>query len=337
MKKLVKLFLLSLTLLILLCGILLFVLSVWNAKKSESWSAKPEPLGRLIDVNGLKLFAAMKGEGKPIVIFDGDAGSSSSEWLPVFNTIPQTCTSLIYDRAGYGKSYPGRFPRTPELTVRELTDLLREVGLENGPFVLVGQGMGAFYLQIFASANRNKVKALILSQPYSTAWPDFREKIDPVIYKNLLDRGPALKMTSIVGKLGLIRYFRATPYPYVPAEIKEPVMENYSKAAALDAMYSEYKNGPLLKENISNINIALPAVPVTVIHHSPEKYRREMMKYYLAWNDLEDIEAYWTEMLKAITRQTPYGKIIYAKKSISYIHMEEPEIITNAILEVLEK
>jgi hypothetical protein len=177
---------------------------------------------------------------------------------------------------------------------------------------------------------------MILSEPYSASYYVFRENIDPVVYTNLLDRRPGIKMASIMSALGLVRYFSAVPYTGLPAEIRPLVVENYCRDDALAAMLNEYENAPLRKKNVPAL-APLPKVPITVIHHSVEKYRRELMTFYLSYNELERIESLWMDMLHTITEQSPYSRIIFAKKSTGNININEPEIIIETVVSAIKK
>ncbi|MCL2026536.1 MAG: hypothetical protein FWG92_07010, partial [Leptospirales bacterium] len=94
-------------------------------------------------------------------------------------------------------------------------------------------------------------------------------------------------------------------------------------------MISEYRNAPLRESNA--LSPILPKVPITVIHHSIEDYRRELMGFYLSYNDLERIEILWMDMLRTITDQSPYSRIIFAKNSTGNINIKEPSIIIDAV------
>ena len=310
-------------------AILLFALSLWNSSKSNQWLANPDLSGEMVDIGDTKLFCRITGSGNPIVIFEGDAGSSSAEWRNIQDALPDVCTKLTYDRAGYGWSNAGAYPRTPELIVSELERLLEAKSLSGGPFVLVGQGLGAFYLQVFASKHKSKIKAMIFSEPYSASYYIFKKEMDPVVYKNLLDRTPGMKMAGFMSSLGIVRYFNAVPYESLPADLRNLVVENYSQKKTFAAMLSEYRNAPLRENN--TLSPILPKVPITVIHHSIENYRRELTAFYLSYNDLERIEILWMDMLRTITDQSPYSRIIFAKNSVGNINIREPEIIIDAV------
>ena len=174
---------------------------------------------------------------------------------------------------------------------------------------------------------------MIFSEPYSSSYYIFKKEIDPVVYKNLLDRAPGMKMASFMSSLGIIRYFNAVPYTGLSADLRNPVVENYSQKKAMAAMLDEYRNGPLREKTQA---LTLPKVPITVIHHSVEKYRQELMNFYLSYNDLERIESLWMDMLRTITDQSPYSRIIFAKDAVGNVNIEEPSIIIDAVSRIIK-
>lgn len=304
-------------------------LRVWNASCCSEWSAS-EGTGRMVKAGDCRLYCELRGSSGPVVIFEGDAGFSSAEWRPVAAALADTCRTLVYDRAGYGRSEAGQFPRTGEQVTAGLYELLKNLGLEKGPFILAGQGLGAWYMEMFAGEHPEKVLALILAEPMTAEYPLFKETLDPVVYSNLLDRGASLKMTGILGRAGFIRLLEASPYTVLPDEIKKDVVENYSRPEALDAMSDEYRRGPVRRSNVMNPPV-LPSVPVTVLTHSKDCYRKEMMKYYLAWNDIDEIEKIWTSVIHAVTGQASSSEIIQSGTSLGNICLEDPELFVNAV------
>ena len=325
-----------LSVIIAACALFVGVLSLRNSSASGKWTASPDKRGSLVSVGDHRLFCTVKGSGSPTVVFEGDTGSSSPEWWAVQDSLPESCTSLTYDRAGYGWSEAGPRPRTPQQIVKELEALLKEKGL-NGPYILVGQGMGGLYMQYFAAAHRNEIKGIVLVEPYGKGFARFSEELQPVVYKNLFDRMPGLKMASILGSAGIIRYFRATPYMKTPEKIRDLIMENYSKKAALEAMIDEYRRIPVRKaDKVTDIG-KLPPVPIVLIHHAIEPYRRELLSFYLSYNDVEQIEGLWMDMHRDIAGQSPKGRVMYARESSRDIHLNEPGLVRDTVISLLNR
>lgn len=121
----------------------------------------PEP-GRLVDVGGYGLKINCAGSGSPTVVLESGLGDLLSEWRPVqlqISTFTRVCS---YDRAGYGESDAGPFPRTSLQISRELHTLLRNAG-EHPPYILVGHSFGGYNVRVFNGQFPNEVAGMVLA------------------------------------------------------------------------------------------------------------------------------------------------------------------------------
>ena len=109
----------------------------------------PRP-GRMVDVGGHQLHIHCDGQGAPIVVLDAPAAGLSAAWGRVQPEVAGLTRVCSYDRAGLGWSEAREQPFGPLLAVEELQRLLAGAN-EKGPFVLVGQGLGASLVQAFAA------------------------------------------------------------------------------------------------------------------------------------------------------------------------------------------
>jgi len=120
----------------------------------------PEP-GRLVDVGGHHLRINCSGHGSPTVILDSGLGDILVEWEAVQNQLSAFTRVCSYDRAGYGGSDPGPFPRTSWQVSGELRILLQNAG-EHPPFILVGHSFGGYNVRVFNGRYPDEVLGLVL-------------------------------------------------------------------------------------------------------------------------------------------------------------------------------
>jgi pimeloyl-ACP methyl ester carboxylesterase len=120
--------------------------------------------GRLIDVGGHQLHIYCLGEGTPTVVLEAPAAGMSAAWGWVQPQLARRTRVCAYDRAGLGWSEAGDRPFDSGRVPDELRALLKGAR-ERGPFILVGEGLGAAYAETFATRYPNDVAALVLIDP----------------------------------------------------------------------------------------------------------------------------------------------------------------------------
>jgi pimeloyl-ACP methyl ester carboxylesterase len=100
------------------------------------------------------------------VILSSGSGGYSTEWSLVQPALAHTGRVCAYDRAGLGWSDSGPGNYSPGAAADELERLL-EAAAERGPYVLVGQSLGARAVQLFALRHPELVAGLVLVDPRS--------------------------------------------------------------------------------------------------------------------------------------------------------------------------
>jgi pimeloyl-ACP methyl ester carboxylesterase len=122
------------------------------------------PPGKLVDIGGWRLHLYCTGEAKPsqpTVILEAGVGDFSVEWglvQPRVATFARVCS---YDRAGDGWSDLGPHPRTIRQIVYELHTLLEKDGVRP-PYVLVGHSFGGWPVRLYASTYPTEVVGMVL-------------------------------------------------------------------------------------------------------------------------------------------------------------------------------
>lgn len=155
----------------------------------------PKP-GRMVDVGGHQLHIHCVGKGTPIVVLEAPAAGLSAAWGWVQPDVAKTTRVCAYDRAGLGWSESREGGFQPGAMVDELHGLLKGAG-ELGPYVMVGQGLGASLVEAFAGRHGADVASLILVDQPSPA---------RAVSDGLLVRYPAL--TPWLARVGVLRGFR---------------------------------------------------------------------------------------------------------------------------------
>jgi pimeloyl-ACP methyl ester carboxylesterase len=118
--------------------------------------------GRKVDVGGYALWVQSRGDGTPTVVFESGGGEDSTEWSNIEPVIRERAKvrTVVYDRAGLGKSDPNPRPYRIEDEGTALRRALDQCDI-HGPIILVAHSYGGFISEILASEDK-QVKGLVL-------------------------------------------------------------------------------------------------------------------------------------------------------------------------------
>jgi pimeloyl-ACP methyl ester carboxylesterase len=155
------------------------------------------PPGQLVDVGGYRLHIHCTGTGSPTVVIESGWGDMSASWGWVQPEVAKTTRVCTYDRAGMGWSEASPQPRTAREYAKELHTLLTRAN-EPGPYVLVGDSMGAFTVIVYAHDYPAEVSGLVLidAQDLPTS--------NVATYQPAPKPGGA-SLPSLLARIGLVR------------------------------------------------------------------------------------------------------------------------------------
>lgn len=117
-------------------------------------------VGHSIKVGSFSLNLNCTGKGKPTVILESGLGMPSIGWAFVQPRMARITRVCSYDRAGYGWSDPGPFPRTSREIARELHALLTNARIPP-PYILVGHSFGGFNIRLFNQMYPREVAGVV--------------------------------------------------------------------------------------------------------------------------------------------------------------------------------
>ncbi|OCA77843.1 alpha/beta hydrolase [Chryseobacterium contaminans] len=154
---------------------------------------------RIIDVKGKKLYTEYYNsfEGKPTIVFLHDSLGSVQLWrdFPAKLSESTQCNVLVYDRLGYGKSYPMPTHVRPvnymELEADLLNELLAELNIDNA--ILFGHSDGGTIALITAAKYQERVEAVICEAGHIF--------VEDVTLKGVYDAWDAYKTTNLPERL----------------------------------------------------------------------------------------------------------------------------------------
>lgn len=139
--------------------LLLFVVGVVGCAGSAATPVKPQRA----DAEGPQLWVQVTGQGDPTVVFEAGEGDDSSVWAKTEAEVrlPNGVRTVIYDRAGLGKSAAGQGPYRIDDEATALKRALDRFGIK-GPIVLVAHSYGGFVATLVAATDKRVVGAVLV-------------------------------------------------------------------------------------------------------------------------------------------------------------------------------
>ncbi len=279
-------------------------------------SVKAEPVDYLQTPSGLfvlfdthRLYYDCRGEGRPTVLIDGGIGDSSANWLGIQQAVARHTRVCVYDRAGYGMSDAGPGPRSTEIIVSELHRLLAIAGLKP-PYVLVGQSFGGFTAQLFARRYPEQTVALVL---VDSSHPEQVERLAA------LDSLPDDERVIITG------HDPDLSASLTPRQRQWNILNTRRKAIV--AQMDELRHFARSAAEVSQAG-PVTGMPVIVLTRGIAQLPE------LA--DGRSMEQEWRLMQRQLVSQHPLSRQRVVPDAGHNIHMEQPEAVSQAIVELLD-
>jgi pimeloyl-ACP methyl ester carboxylesterase len=312
------------------------------------------PPGRLLDIGGRRLHLhcvsnmADSGDIPVSVIFESGIAASSLNWRRVQAEIAELARACSYDRAGFGWSDPGRSPRSARAAVADLRRLLQAAQMP-APYVLVGHSYGGYVILTFAAEYPREVAGLVLVDAITPEeWmAPAREQRRVLAGGVLLSYiGAALASVGVVryllnraqaGALGLpnrvLRGFGREADSTVrrivgeitkmPEEIRPAVQAHWSRARSFVTMAQHFRALPRSAAELHALLFAakqcpLRDVPIWAVSSagcSAEQLRGQA----------------------AVAGLSQYGSHVRAVTGGHWVHLDEPQIVCDAIRFAVEQ
>jgi pimeloyl-ACP methyl ester carboxylesterase len=251
-----------------------------------------------IPVGASSLFMMQAGQGKPIVILEAGAGEDSTTWKDIVPLVAQFSQVVVYDRAGLGRSTGSLPPRTALHLVDDLHSLLQASQLQ-GPYLLVGHSLGALLCRLYTQQYRHEVIGLVLLDgPHPDQGKRFTHALIESGWQNHALVQPILNMASGV------------------APEHHPEGLDFAKSLIQVDQMQTFGDLPLIIVSSGKSQAEeMPDIPV-----------QAALAFDRAWNEMQ------YELTKLSTR----GTHLTARKSGHYIHYDEPELVVEAIHQIIK-
>jgi pimeloyl-ACP methyl ester carboxylesterase len=247
-----------------------------------------------VDIGTHSLHIVRAGEGSPAVVVDVGIAARSEEWASIRERIAQVTSICTYDRAGYGRSGVGPFPRDAGRAADELHALLEAASIP-GPYLLVGHSLGGLHMQIFADRYPDEVAGMVLLDPPPLSW------IRGERYTDLLSM--AEQMTAEWQGIADGGGENADFFRTIASEHREMLGASAEQAAAIES----FGDLPLI--------VIAAGVPNPMFGDIAEEYQR-----------------YWIEQSRMISAKSTHGELVIAQDSTHMLHTDAEELVVKSIL-----
>jgi pimeloyl-ACP methyl ester carboxylesterase len=246
----------------------------------------------------------------------------------------RVCT---YGRAGLGWSERGPKPRTAANIVAELRALLAGAGV-GPPYVLVGHSAGGLYALLLAHTYPDEVAGMVL---VDAAHEDLDVRPPESLVKmgkraNVL-MGCGFYFLQILNSIGLLALVPDMVSRMWFSPMPEEARETYIAVACSDTRWFETQRQEVtsawdsLAEARAAQITALGDIPLIVLSRG----QTDMSGPGISAEDAEQAEAAQNEMQAELAALSPRGKWIVAEESGHYIQVGQPELVIDAIREVV--
>lgn len=284
--------------------------------------ARAFPLpGKLVDVGGYKLHLYCLGTGAPTIVTENGLGGSSPDWSLVQPAVSQTTRVCSYDRAGSGWSEVGPAPRSSQQIAKELHTLLINAGLP-GPYILVGHSAGGMHAQVYASQYPTDVAGLVLVDPTPAQLimgfsPQQRGMVlpDPGQFQQL-------KILQFFGLLRFIRLPGDEALASLPPALQAQIRAQRLQSGAVAAMSAEIESFETSFRQTAEATPLPSDRPLIIVWHGIPA-------------EPVELEPQAKAAMEELVHQSNNSKLIVAENSGHYITFDRPDLVIDAINQVV--
>jgi len=290
------------------------------SQQAASGVAASGDFAGLVDIGGHRLYFACKGSGTPTVILEAGAGNNGDIWSEVdpkaatktlvFDGVAQFTRVCAYDRPGTiagsetilrSRSDPAPMPRNAGDVVADLSALLAAAGVRP-PYVLVGHSFGGLVVRLFASTlpPDDVVGLVLVDAAQEDFWTKLEALVTPEQWKGMI----------------------ATPPPPELADYRD--FERLDVDASAEEMRKAAAARPLRPMPLIVLSRGLPMeLPPDASAKLPANFSAEQ-------------ERIWRTSQDKLVALVPGAEHVVATKSGHYIQTIQPDLVIDAVRQVVE-
>jgi proline iminopeptidase len=282
----------------------------------------PHPPGRLIDVNGTRLWVETEGTGEPLLLLAGGPANSHLTFHPYFSALADRCQVIYLDYRGRGKSErPARWSDiTFDQDVADIEGVREALGLER--LSIYGFSYGGMVAQAYALRHPARVARLVLANTVHS--PEMWQRNHENINREIANQFPEI--------WDRILALRADGHRSNDAEVQElyrvhvPLVRFYDPSNAARLLAEPGSRNPELYRAFAgdDIEFFLGGEVARLPDFRPRLKELRMPLLILAGR--YDRALYPACQLE-FKRYAPQAEFVWMERSGSFAHIEEPEAL----------
>jgi pimeloyl-ACP methyl ester carboxylesterase len=320
--------------LLLACGL------IYQAIGTAADQRRYPPPGRMIDIGGRSLHLIDKGASDPAVIFESGISATCLNWTQVRSRVEGFACACTYDRAWLGWSDPAPGPRTTSTIVADLHMLVDAARIPK-PYILVGHSFGGMLVCAYAAKYSDQIAGLVLVDPLpAREWLN----ISPA-HARMLRLGVKLsRRGAVLARMGVVRAALALLMSggrRVPQWIAR--LSSGRGQSVISRLVGEVRKMPpetwpmvrahwCLPKSFHGMAAYLESLPASALEARALDQPAEIPVIVLSAANATPEQL---EEREAMSRRSPRGRHIVARKSGHWIQLDEPELVVEAIREMI--
>ena len=300
----------------------------------------PAP-GRMVDIGGRRLHLIESGGERPAVILESGISASCLNWTRVRTEVARFTLACAYDRAGLGWSDPADSPRLASRLVDELHALLGAAGIAP-PYVLVGHSFGGLLVSMYTVRYPDELAGLVLVDPLAS-----REWLRPTPEQSrMLGRGITLaRRGAWLARMGMVRFALARltggarRVPKRIARLTSGAGESFLARIVGEVGKMPPEVWPMIQahwclpKSFEGLAVALEGLPGSAAEAARIELPRAIPLTILSAKHCTPAELSEREAMAA---KSVRGRHIVAANSGHWIHLDQPDLVVEAIREMVE-
>jgi pimeloyl-ACP methyl ester carboxylesterase len=307
---------------------------VLGAKAKADLIAKYPPLGQMVDVGGYRLHIDCQGIGSPTVIMEAGLGEPSLMWALVQPQVSTTTRVCVYDRAGLGWSDISPKPRTAVIMVEELHTLLKNANIE-GPYIMVGHSTGGMLVRLYAHSYPSEVAGMVqVDAQHEDQFVHLSTAIQQKLKAMFAESNQTLPLYRVLINSGIGALVPAVGASADNPQLPSPARETFSALALSNSKFIEAQAAEqdAIFDSLAEVRDAhitsLGNIPLVVLY-------RGISDMSMPGMTPEEKQQWWLGFQTELAALSPQGKLVLADKSGHHIQLDQPNLVIDAIAQVL--